>query len=819
MRVRAFGPAEAWPAPARTAAARPERLIPAILLVLLLGLAFRGVFAGRVFYLRDVVQNHGPLRGLVAERLRAGEWPSWNPYHGGGTPLFANPNSLVLHPTTLVFLVLPPEAALTASVVLQFALLALGGWLLAREIGARREGAALAAAILALSGPAASLASMQNVLAAFSFVPLALWALLRGARRSSPGWLAGAAAAGAVVLMAAEPAAALALVLVGGALLFAGPAAGRIPPRRAALALAAMLAVGLLLAAPQLLAARALLPLTPRAAGLPPAEAWKWSLLPLRLLEVVVPRLFGDPTRLSPAAWWGRFAFEGGYPFLLSLYVGALPCLLALAGLLAGGPDRRRRRALGIAGALGVLLALGGGAAVYRTLYAVLPLARQIRYPERFLLVTLLAVALLAAAGLDRLLQGAVRRRAVTALVAGAASLFFVLVTCLAAAPALVDAVLTRAAGVPAALFAADSGAAVRAAVLRSCLWALGETLVLGAGAALILLPGTASPRRVLPAPRAAAFGLVAFSGLSMVAAAAPALSTAAPGWLRAPSPLREAIGRGPGAPRLRHDPRPAGLSIWARTDEVVWGFRFDRFSYSLLTGHREQVPTVLEPATDRMDLLAQAALGRALDRMPLAERVKILRVAHAGVLLSHDELSDPGLEPGPALEGFSRPPLRLYRVRSPLPRARFRFAAHPPAWPDDPARSLADPRYDPERVVLLDAPGSAGPREAGADGEIPVAVLEDRPERVRMRVVAPRPGWVVLADAWAPGWRAAVDGVPAPVLRADGLFRAVAVPAGEREVTMSYQPPGARAGAGLAATGALLAAALAAGAARRGRR
>jgi hypothetical protein len=356
MRVRVIGSGEAWSGPAEVATARATRLVPAVLLLLLLGLAFRGALAGRVFYLRDVVQNHGPLRGLVAERLRAGEWPAWNPYHGGGTPLFANPNGLVLHPSILVFLVLPSATAMTASVVLQFALLALGGWLLAREAGARREGAALAAAILTLSGPAASLASMQNVLAAFAFVPLALWGLLRGARRASPAWVAGAAAAGAAVLVAAEPASLVALVLVGGALLFTAPAGGvRIPPRRAALVLSGALALALLLAAPQLLAARELLPLTPRGEGLPPAEAWKWSLLPLRLLEAVVPRLFGDPTRLSPAAWWGRFAFEGGYPFFLSLYVGALPCLLAAAALLAGGADRLRRRALGVAGTLGVL--------------------------------------------------------------------------------------------------------------------------------------------------------------------------------------------------------------------------------------------------------------------------------------------------------------------------------------------------------------------------------------------------------------------------------------------------------------------------------
>ncbi|MGH9751049.1 MAG: hypothetical protein ACRD6R_14170, partial [Candidatus Polarisedimenticolia bacterium] len=129
------------------------RLLPAAALLLLALLAFRGVAAGRVFYLRDAVQNHGPLRAYVGERLRSLELPMWNPFHGAGTPLFANPNALVLHPTSLLFLALPAGAAFTAAVVLQYGLLILGGYLLARSAGRRPAGAALAAALLGLSGP------------------------------------------------------------------------------------------------------------------------------------------------------------------------------------------------------------------------------------------------------------------------------------------------------------------------------------------------------------------------------------------------------------------------------------------------------------------------------------------------------------------------------------------------------------------------------------------------------------------------------------------------------------------------------------------
>jgi uncharacterized membrane protein YfhO len=61
--------------------------------------------------------------------------------------------------------------------------------------------------------------------------------------------------------------------------------------------------------------------------------------------------------------------------------------------------------------------------------------------------------------------------------------------------------------------------------------------------------------------------------------------------------------------------------------------------------------------------------------------------------------------------------------------------------------------------------------------------------DRVRARASLATPGYLVLVDAFDPGWRVSLDGRPAPLLRANVAFRGVSLPAGTHEVEFLYRP------------------------------
>jgi hypothetical protein len=162
-------------------------------------------------------------------------------------------------------------------------------------------------------------------------------------------------------------------------------------------------------------------------------------------------------------------------------------------------------------------------------------------------------------------------------------------------------------------------------------------------------------------------------------------------------------------------------------------------------------------------------------------------------------------LEPLGERPGWFVHPVRAFAVPGARPRAwavsGVRIAS------GEAALALASaPGFDPARELILT---QGEPRPAGPPPGR-VEVLLRRGDRLELQVELERDGFVVMADAWDPGWRVRVDAAAAPLLRANVGFRAVAVPAGRHRVVLVYRPPAVILGllvSGLAAlTGALAA-------------
>lgn len=118
---------------------------------------------------------------------------------------------------------------------------------------------------------------------------------------------------------------------------------------------------------------------------------------------------------------------------------------------------------------------------------------------------------------------------------------------------------------------------------------------------------------------------------------------------------------------------------------------------------------------------------------------------------------------------------------------------------------------FDPLSTALV---GEAAPPPSASfePGEDSVAIQEIVDGRLTLGVASVGGGFLVLADAWYPGWRAEIDGQPTPLYRTNVAFRGVVVPAGEHTVEFLLESWSLRVGAALSFVAVILVAGIAAG-------
>jgi hypothetical protein len=382
-------------------------------------LFFRRNFGGR-----DLLGYGLPIESVIHDSYAHGRLPIWNPWIAGGRPLLANPNSGALYPVRPLLALVPFPLAFRIFPLLHWALAGIGMIALLGVLGVSKSGSWIGAVTYVFSGVVVSEAFYNNNHPGVMLVPWILWACARPFGSAARKALALSLLFGLDFL--AGDVFTIGVALGACVLWILAETAGRERWRLAA-TLGVSLALAVLLTLPQVVAAALWVPETNRAVlGMPISEVVLYSVSPFRLLELIVPFPFGETWSIDPARVWGISVMNGRMiGFFTSLYAGALAVIALAAMRKERPPGARLARALFLAGLLVTV-----PASLLPARWGSLPSPVPLRYPEKFAVALILALAISAGLAVDHFRRSGRRPRwlivvgAVLALAAAGASLF-----------------------------------------------------------------------------------------------------------------------------------------------------------------------------------------------------------------------------------------------------------------------------------------------------------------------------------------------------------------------------------------------------------
>lgn len=766
----------------------PAWLVPAALCTAVLLFYYRLWLPGLVLIKQDAYRFFPPLKRYMMERLSAGELPQWFPYESLGRPFLGVPGTGVFHPFTLLYALLPATDAYRLSVLVSCLLGALGAYALGRLLGFSSSAAAFAGLALSCSGYVASLT--ENVVYLYSACLLPLFCtLLRMALLERAAWIAAPAVLWATVFLNGDIQTGY---YYGFVALLVAVLQGWCPDKKAGLRLLGIGVLAGLLASIQLAPAAVLFFESHRANPTQfHHEAMDWSTHPLRILSLVVapPASSDDEILVSHYFFGGRPPEETpvGY-WAESLYMGIPVVGLACLGLWR----RRDLKGLAAVGGLALLLALGKYGGLYELLYQFLPLWSAFRFPEKLMAIVSCMVAMLAGAGFDELRKGGGR----PALWGSAAAVCLVLGGFLHADT--VRVALASLSGAPGELASKVADASAAAFFFSAVTAAAGGLITAGMqkrwsherllcllllGVAFLDLSRVNQEAYHTGPVEAATFTPVLVGVIQRDA------GVSGPGHFRV-LPFEYTYIAFPLAIQQSLD--SAGItSVVNRQSLVVEhnaDFHLESFG-SYLPGQNEVLSGLYAILQDNV---RQSVYARFNVAYVIGQREMFKAPVFAGALVAAVPAYDLAVVKNPAP---AKP--RVYLSRKPE-----RATASVPL-----AALLARPDFLSGELDVVESYDAdlPGPARGGH-----AAIERYAPEQVIVRVSSPQPAVLVLLDAFEPGWTARLDeATELPILRANGLVRAVVVPDGDHRVTFTYRAPLLVLGAWLSLAGVLVCAGL----------
>ena len=727
----------------------------------------------------DIVAQFYPYMQFSHDAIQQGEFPLWNPFYLTGHQYFAGFQPALLFPLNWIFFLGDPKAAWGLTAIIRLWLAALFTYAYLREVKVGVWGALIGAITFSLSGY--FVVRLHYTIAnAQIWLPLLLWLTERMIKQPRLLWVPLCAAVFGVQFLAGHPETSFSLALVWAlyALYRLVNTVQDTKRPQAALKPAALLilsaVLGTMIASVQWVPFIDLLEGSATLSNRADVLAGDWSPSPpvsqvgrylLAGATVLLPNFFGTPLDRS---WWSpllesySYLFKVNY-FTQTRYLGLIPLWLAGVGL----TTRWRDRPVAFLSVLAVLsLLLELRLPVVSLLYEIPPfsLTAGNLTPNTYMT----GVAILAAFGADTLARkrGVVTRRAWTALlILCLLTLALALVMYFTVENWNLDQLLQR-----------RKSHSTMLDLYRPFTWRLYSPLVFGFAAVGLYY---AYYRRWLRRPlvMGATVLLVAAELYAFGSDYNPTLppdkvfpETAAIRFLREQAGLQRVNG--------------LTLALKPNSGLVTGLYTIDGYEDLARTRYLHFLGGNMRAWTREGDtLILEDQAERLLD---------LTSVRY--VVIPQSRLEGKSGQAYPLV--FEDEHVYVFENVDALPRASVVHRAEvAPNQEASLSRVYADD-FDPHRSVVLEIdPGSTTSIEAMqpddeagfTDGS--AQIVEYGLHDITVTANLGQDGYLVLTDAYDPDWQASVDGGPVPLLRANDVFRAVAVPAGEHTITFHYEP------------------------------
>ena len=754
-------------------------------------------------------KNHFyPMFRFLGDALHNGEIPLWNPYHFGGHPAIADPQSLIFTPSMVLFALIAPNAPMQLFDAVILAHLFAGGVCilgLLRRWRWHPAAAVLVAIIFMLGGAASSRLQHTGIIISYSFFPAALWCLDIALERRSYRFALAFGFCASLMALGRDQVAFLLCTALTGYLVFAAAQSGNalvyLRARAGILALSVALILTILIV-PALLTMQFLA--DSNRPGIPFGVAAVGSLAPVNLITLFAPNFFGSLDHLydywgpdydtMPRADWTDRAVD-------YLFIGALPfVLIAWHGFGAGRLFARRARFFLILLLLALAYALGRYTPLFALAFDWIPGVSFYRRPADATFPFNIALALAAGFLLHRYIEEGLPKplrtlpRWLAFALAGATTLALTVLTSTGLVFSLRQGHVTNSlAALAVATALAVAGAAVLFGLQARPKRALAASLFVLLSGAEILWRNAASSLNAEPSERYAVY-----AGMKPSEAAGIEV-------------LRHEI-----AAKMRDGDRP-------RVEILGLKGPWQNASMVLKLENTLGYNPLRIDDYDRAVGPGQDAEGIALRHFPGTFRgynSHLAALLGLEYLILDRPLTDlPRDIPRPKAQAiYTSNNMYIYKLGKTVPRAYFATAVEP-VDNEEVLDEHVLPSFDPASEVLIDEASMAdlhgGPYAGGtgeerfqtashvgqgldqslsqAPSEAPglshVAIVNYTDSAVEIDVDAAKAGIVVLHDLFYPGWEARVDGHKEPVLHANILFRGAEVPAGHHRVVFSFHP------------------------------